>query len=233
MHVDAIIPGQLSEFPPECVQPVIVILNPVEAAVMALTSKWILIHAENITTDVVVPGTSAMLNYLADLQRREYGIPSSDLHRALTADFCRWWGTGLNHDVTALTKAANLQIAEPQSAGVGFVNLCCRLRRHGKIIIQYVSFVDPVTGTVNNAVVEHQKKAAILFDEAAGRVYVSRDKLLKCMAKADLPVYSFEDVEQDLTESNALIKQSRFLDGWIISASYWTAAEKEFLTKCT
>lgn len=231
VYVDTATSGLISSWPTDNLQPVVVVLSPLEAAALTLTNHWVLIHAENAHTDVALPGTSAALSYLADLQRREYGIPCSNLHQSIVTDFCRWWALGLNHNTDALVAASNMQILEARSAGVGFVDLCCRLRRQGNFNVQYISFVDDATGAVIPSVIEAQKRAAILFDEAAGKVYVSREQLVRAMAREKLPFCTFEEVERDLFNSNVLVRQSRFLDGWIISSSYWMAAEKIFFTQ--
>lgn len=228
-YLESQIPGAMGYLQAACHVPVIAVLDPTEASIISTSGQWILIHADNVTNEVATPSINAILKYIADLQRREYGIPSTDLHQSLIADFCRWWASGLNHDQMALVNSTNLQVVERQPAGVSFVGLCCKLRSSGRLSAHHVTFIDSKTGMVNVGVIDRHKRCALLFDDSANKVYASRDRLLSILERSHLPMPSLEDVEFDLVNSNALIKQNRFLEGWVIPGSYWTAAERHFL----
>ena len=164
-----------------------------------------------------------MVNYLIDLQSRQYSLPGGNLLDSLLEDMAAWYQRYLGSQ-EELLPALRTMILPPLLPGDGLIELVCWLHQSGRVDIGHAELSTRIEngtiatrssrGCMNN-------RDVVMYGTAEKAVYISRSVLSVVMTRDKLPAPDFARITDDLASRQLLIPGYNTPDGWVIKREHW------------
>ena len=195
-----------------------------ESTALACGGPWLRIYAPNLRSDSHnLPPADDMVNYLIDLQSRQYSLPGGNLLDSLLEDMAAWYQRYLGSQ-EELLPALRTMILPPLLPGDGLIELVCWLHQSGRVDIGHAELSTRIEngtiatrssrGCMNN-------RDVVMYGTAEKAVYISRSVLSVVMTRDKLPAPDFARITDDLASRQLLIPGYNTPDGWVIKREHW------------
>jgi hypothetical protein len=161
------------------------------------------------------------LNYLVDLQKRQYGLdPKLDLLDALIPDFCHWY-EGYLGPQPLLEPAMREMFTGSPLPGDALLDIGFYLRGAGKLTVS----MEDLSNFMKNDQVDDRRVqfAGVVYSEDHDAVYLSRGKLATALLKERLPTLDFGLATRDFALRKLCVSGLSTPYGWLIRRDYWDA----------
>ena len=194
------------------------------ATALACGGPWLRIYAPNLRSDNEnLPPADDLVNYLIDLQSRQYNLPGGDLLDSLLEDMAAWYQRYLGEQ-EELLPALRAMILPPLLPGDGLIELVCWLHQAGRVDIGH----DELSTRIENGTIAVRSsrgcmnnRDVVMYGTAEQAVYISRSVLSVVMTRDKLPAPDFARITDDLASRNLLVPGYNTPDGWVIKREHW------------
>ena len=170
-----------------------------------------------------LPPVDDMVNYLIDLQSRQYNLPGSELFDSLLEDLAAWYQRYLGGQ-EGLLSALHEMILPPLLPGDGLIELICWLHQAGRLSISTKELSTQLDGRTIKERTQSSRfhqLSVVLYGTKEQAVYISRSTLITTLARDKLPTPDFARVTDDLSSRHLLLSDYNTPDGWVIKRSHW------------
>jgi hypothetical protein len=193
-----------------------------EATALACGGNWLRIYAPNLRSDSAnLPPIDDFVNYLIDLQSRQYNLPGGDLLETVIEDLAAWYQRYLGGQ-EELLPALKAMILPPLLPGDGIIELACWLHQSGRLAVSPDDLSEKIeNGTISDAY--FKERTAIVYGAKEKAVYVSRSVMAKALMRDKLPTPDFTRVTDDLATRHLLVDLCNTPDGWVLKRDHWDA----------
>ena len=195
-----------------------------ESTALACGGPWIRIYCPNLRSNIDnLPPVDDMVNYLIDLQSRQYNLPGSELFDSLLEDLAAWYQRYLGGQ-EGLLSALHEMILPPLLPGDGLIELICWLHQAGRLSISTKELSTQLDGRTIKERTQSSRfhqLSVVLYGTKEQAVYISRSTLITTLARDKLPTPDFARVTDDLSSRHLLLSDYNTPDGWVIKRSHW------------
>jgi hypothetical protein len=212
-YIDPVRPGLLGDYPPDNSDHLFIGLTALEGTALSVGGNWIFINVtKSELSGAKLPNFAEILIYMTDLQKRDYNLPDEEsLIQSVVKDFTSWYEIAVRQAVPELKADLATLIRRSGRKGDELMRLSVQLFRTGKLSIGHEA--------IGNAELI-AKKYAIVIDDEAEQVFISRPGLLEAVRKAKLPLSSLREANADLSQRKLLLGGEK-QDGWILPKKAW------------
>lgn len=196
-----------------------------EAAVLAIGGNWIRIYTPSLRfEEQLLPPADDLVNYLIDLQRRQFNLPTTEtLFESVLEDLAAWYHRYLSNTQEELLKNLHKICAPPATPAEALLETVWWLRQSGKLSTSTI----PLEKLVKDGVVTEPRSGAwrtIVRSRKLNAIYVSRSCLMHTLKQEGLPIPDFGPVTLSLAQGHYLDSSLATPDGWLLKQNVFDSA---------
>ena len=217
--VEPAMPGLLSWWPGKNTDHVFLLAETIEATAFNASGNFITVCSPALSRDErSLPPFDDIVLYLADLQKREYSLPTQlFLVDAVVEDLCAWYGRYLRLDASQLLESIKRVITVGVNPSDAMLELVFRFHSYGDLKLVHQLFVANLKGYGVMASV----KGSVLIDDEHGQVFIPRGLVVLISHNRRLPALDINRIHADLSRRNLLMETSHPVEGWIVPKAHW------------